>query len=84
MHKGKRVKKFKVTGNLNGANTMMILANITPDTEMRTKVIYSCKSKIHRGAGEIKDCSKTLISPPGMVTSSEEIQAYIEEYEQKG
>ena len=84
MHKGKRVKKFKVTGNLNGANTMMIMANITPDTEMRTKVIYSCKSKIHRGAGEIKDCSKTLTSPPGMVTSSEEIQAYIEEYEQKG
>ena len=38
---------------------------------------------IHRGAGEIKLYSKTLDSPPGMFTSLKEIQAYIEECEQK-
>ena len=50
---------------------------------MRVKVIYSFKSVIHRGAGEIKLYSKTLDSPPGMFTSLKEIQAYIEECEQK-
>ena len=74
----KRVKEFRVTGNLNGPNTKMIMANITPYINMRTKVIYSFKSEIHRGAGEIVDYSKTLTSPPGMFTSLEEIQAYIE------
>ena len=61
----------------------MIIYNITPHTEMRTKVIYSFKSEIHRGAGEIVDYSKTLTSSPGMLTSLEEIQAYIKECEQK-
>ena len=83
MYEGKRVKVFRVTGNLNGANTKMIMANITPHIEMRTKVIYSFKSEIHRGAGEIVDYSKTLASPTGMFTSFEEIQAYTEECEQK-
>ena len=78
MYEGKRVKVFRVTGNLNGANTKMIMANITPHIEMRTKVIYSFKSEIHRGAGEIVDYSKTLASPTGMFTSFEEIQAYTE------
>ena len=57
--------------------------NITPHIEMRTKVIYSFKAEIHRGAGEIVDYSKTLTSPSGMFTSLEEIQAYIESCEQK-
>ena len=61
----------------------MIMDNITPHIEMRTKVIYSFKAEIHRGAGEIVDYSKTLTSPPGMFTSLEEIQVYIEESEQK-
>ena len=74
----KRVKEFRVTGNLNGPNTKMIMANITPYINMRTKIIYSFKSEIHRGAGEIVDYSKTLTSPPFMFTSLEEIQAYIE------
>ena len=67
-----------MTGNLNGANTSMIMDNITPHIEMRTKLIYSFKSEIHQGAGEVVDYSKTLTSPPGMFTSLEEIQAYIE------
>ena len=68
-----------MTGNLNGANRSMIMDNITPHIEMRTKLIYSFKSEIHRGAGEVVDYSKTfLTSPPGMFTSLEEIQAYIE------
>ena len=61
----------------------MIMDNITPHTEMRVKVIYSFKAKIHQGGGEIVDYSKTLTSPPGMFTSLEEIQAYMEECEQK-
>ena len=61
----------------------MIMDNITPHTEMRTKVIYSFKAEFHRGAGEIVDYSKTLTSPSSMFTVLEEIQAYIEECEQK-
>ena len=79
---GRRVKEFRVTGNLNRSNTKMIMANITPDTEMRVKVIYSFKSVIYRGNGEIKDYSKTLDSAPGMFTSLKEIQEYIEACEQ--
>ena len=78
-----RVKEFRVTGNLNRSNTKMIMANITPHIEMRVKVIYSFKSVIYRGAGEIKPYSKTLDSSPGMFTSLKEIQAFIEECEQK-
>ena len=77
------MKEFRVTGNLNTSNTKTIVANITPHIEMRTKVIYSFKSEIHRGAAEIADYSKTLTSPPDMFTSLKEIQAYIEECEQK-
>ena len=36
----RRVKEFRVTGNLNRSNTKMIMANITPPIEMRVKVIY--------------------------------------------
>ena len=61
----------------------MIMANITPHIEMRTKVIYWSKSEIHQGAGEIQDDNKTLTSPPGIFTSLKEIQAYIEECEKK-
>ena len=82
MHEGKRVKGFRVTGILNNANTRMTMDNITPHIEMRVKVIYSFKAEIHQGAGEVVDYSKTLTSPPGMFTSLEEIQAYIEECEQ--
>ena len=76
MHEGKRMKFFKVTGNLNKSNTKMIM-------EMRTKIIYSFKSEIHWGAGEIVPYYKTLTSPPAMFTSLEVIQTYIEECEQK-
>ena len=77
VYEGTHVKEFRVTGNLNSANTM---DNITPHIEMRTKVIYSFKSEIHRGAGNY---SKTLTSPTGMFTSLKEIQAYFDECEQK-
>ena len=40
VYEGKHVKEFRVTGNLNKSNTKMIMANITPHIEMRTKVIY--------------------------------------------
>ena len=82
-HEGKRAKEFRVTGNLNNSNPKMFLTNITPHIEMRVKVIYSFKSVIYRGAGEIKPYSKTLDSSPGMFTSLKEIQTFIEECEQK-
>ena len=82
MREGRRVKEFRVTGNLNRSNTKMIMDNITPHTEMRVKVIYSFKSVIYRGNSEIKDYSKTLDSAPGMLTSLKEIQEYIEVCEQ--
>ena len=77
------MKEFRVTENLNNSNKKMIMTNITPHIEMRTKVIHSLKSEFYRRAGEIKDYSKTLNSPPGMFTSLKEIQGYIEECEQK-
>ena len=83
VREGKRVKEFSVTGNLNNRSTKIIMTNITPHIEMRVKVIYSFKSVIYRGAGEIKLYSKTFDSSPGMFTSLKEIQVYIEECEQK-
>ena len=83
MYEGKRVKEFRVTGNLNKANTKVIMVNITPHIEMRTKIMYSFQSEIHRGGGEIVLYHKTLTSLPVMFTSLGEIQAYIEECEQK-
>ena len=61
----------------------MIMDNITPHIEIRVKVIYSFKSLIYWGGGKIQPYSKTLDSSPGMFTSLKEIQAYIEECEQK-
>ena len=69
VYEGTRVKEFRVTGNLNGANTKMIMANLTPHTEMRTKVIYLFKSEMHRGGGVIKGYYKTLTSSPSMFAS---------------
>ena len=63
VYEGKRVKEFRMTGNLNNPNTKMIMVNVTPHIEMKTKVIYSFKSEIHRGAGEVMDYNKTLTSP---------------------
>ena len=86
MFEGKRVRGFRVTGNLdnlNRSNTKMIMANVTPRIEMRVKVIYSFKSVIYRDGGKTKPYSKTLDSAPGMFTSLIEIQAYIDECEQK-
>ena len=57
--------------------------NITSHIEMMVQVIYSFKSVIYGGGGEINPYSKTLDSAPGMFTSLMEIQAYIEEQEQK-
>ena len=73
VHDGKRTKIFRLTGNLNRPNTKMIMTSITPHIEMRVNVIYSCKSVIYRGNGEIKDYSKTLNSVPGMFASLKEI-----------
>ena len=83
VREGKRVKEFRVNENLNSSNTRVIMANITPHTEMRVKVIFSFKSAIYWGGGKIQPYSKTLDSSPGMFTSLREVLAYIEECEQK-
>ena len=57
------------------------MVNITPNTEMRKKVIDSFKSEIYQGAGETVDCCKTSTSPPCLFTSLQKIQAYIKECE---
>ena len=72
MREGKRLKEFRVTGNLNNDNTKMIMANITPHIEMRVKVIYSFKSVICQGGGKIQSYSKTLDSSPGMTEECEQ------------
>ena len=77
-YEGKRVKEFRVTGNLSNSNTKMIMANITPHIKMRVKVIYSFKLVIYLGATEIKPYSKTD-SSPCMFASLKEIQAFTEE-----
>ena len=77
------MKEFRVTGNLNRSNTKMIMAKITLHTEMRVKVIYAFKSVIYRGGDKIQPYRKMLDSAPDMFTSLKEIQAYIEEREQK-
>ena len=82
-YEGKRVKEFRMTRNLNNPNTKMIMTSITPHIEIRVKVIDSFKSVIYRGGGEIKPYSKTLGSSPGMFASLKDIQAYIEQCEQK-
>ena len=78
------MEEFRVTGNLDNANTKMIMTNITPHIEMRTKVIYSFKSEIHRGAGEIVDYSKTLTSPPGMFTGLGRFERLLKNVSKKG
>ena len=78
MHERKRVKIFRVTRNLNRPDTKTIMPNITPHIEMRVKLIYSFESVIYRGGGKIQPYSKTV-----MFTGLKEIQAYIEECEQK-
>ena len=83
MREGKRLKEFRVTGNSNNESTKMIMANITPHIEISVKVIYSFNSVIYREGGKIQTYSKTLDSSPGMFTGLKEIQAYIEECEQK-
>ena len=83
MYEEKPVKEFRVTGNLNGPNTKIIMNDITPHIGMRTKVIYSFKSEIYRAGGIIKGYYKKSNSLPGMFTSLGEIQACIEECEQK-
>ena len=78
MHERKRVKIFRVTRNLNRPDTKTIMPNITPHIEMRVKLIYSFESVIYRDGGKIQPYSKTV-----MFTGLKEIQAYIEECEQK-
>ena len=54
------MEEFSVTAILIESNKKIIMANITPHIGIKTNVIYSFKSEIHRGAGEIVPHHKTL------------------------
>ena len=75
-NKGICIKDFRAIRNLNGVNIRMIMANLAPHNQMRTKVIYSFKSEIHWVVGEVVDYKNYICA------SLEEIQAYIKECEQ--
>ena len=79
---GKRVKRFKLTGNLNNISTRLVMDTITPHISMRTWVVYSFEAEIYQKDGEIVSYKKTL-ETPGLFTSLSEIKDYIEECEQK-
>ena len=64
VYKEIHIKEFRVTRNLNGINTRIIMVNRTPHIEMGTKVINSFKSEVHRIASKILDQIETLILPP--------------------
>ena len=49
VHEGRRVKEFRVTGNLNNANTGMIMDNIIPHIEMRVKCNLVIQSRDSSG-----------------------------------
>ena len=76
-------KRIQTDRKVNGVNTRMTMATITPQIEIKTKLIYSFKSKVHCAAAKIVDYSKKLTSPPGIFSNAEEFQAYIKECVQK-
>jgi len=81
VEEGQRVKRVKITGNLNNVRRL-IMEKLTPLIEMRVKVIYSFTADIYRGGGNVTEYKKT-IENRGLFTSLEEIRGYIEDCEQK-
>ena len=56
----KRVKKFKITGNLNFDLTKKIMAEIKPKFEMRTRLLHAFSCIIYRGEGEMLNIVRLL------------------------
>ena len=81
---GKRVKKFKITGNLNFDLTKKIKAEIKPKVEMRTRLLHAFSCIIYRGEGEIGEYSKTFKSnKQATFANFAGIEEYIHQCEQK-
>ena len=81
---GKRVKKFKITGNLNFDLTKKIMAEIKPKVEMRTRLLHAFSCIIYRGEGEIVEYSKTFKSnKQATFANFAGIEEYIHQCEQK-
>ena len=78
---GKRVKKFKITGNLNFDLTKKIMAEIKPKVEMRTRLLHAFSCIIYRGEGKIVEYSKTFKSKNQPTFAG--IEEYIHQCEQK-
>ena len=72
-------KRIQTDRKVYGVNTRMIMANITSQIEIKSKLIYSFKSEVHCGAAKIVDYNKKLTSPPSIFSNAEDFQAYIEE-----
>ena len=49
---GKRVKTWRLTGNLNQNLTDTIMQKTTSDIDMRTKIVYSFECEFYRVGGE--------------------------------
>ena len=79
---GNRCSTWRATENLNVSLTDGIMHKITPDINMRTKIVYSFKCEIHRGGGDVVDYAKVK-SSNGTLTSIEEIRDFIEQCEMK-
>ena len=79
---GTRVKTWRLTKNLNLSSKNTILHIATPDTEMRTKVVYSFEAETHRGCGDIIVYGRTK-SSTGTLTSLQKIEDFIEQCEMK-
>ena len=81
---GKRVKKFKITGNLNFDLTKKIMAEIKPKVEMRTRLLHVFSCIIYWGEGEIVEYSKTFKSnKQATFANFAGIEEYIHQCEQK-
>ena len=77
---GTRVKTWRVARNLNQPLMDKIISKVTPDIDMRTKVIYSFKCEVYQGGGAIAPYNKTKGST-GTLTSLQEIKDFIDECE---
>ena len=79
---GRRVKTWRITKQLNKSFAGTIMWKVTPDINMRTKVVYSFECEVYRGGGEVARHYKTKGST-GTLTSLNEIEDFIEECERK-
>ena len=81
---GKRVRKFKITGNLNFDLTKKIMDEIKAKVAMRTRLLHAFSCIIYRGEEEIVEYSKTFKSnKQATFANFADIEEYIHQCVQK-